>query len=93
MSERLKGLIQQAADRAEQDQVPLDGEPGGAVHRWCEENCEVPSGQMFFVVFLLTAELADRRARREGFRDQCDRAVQLARKALAKGKRGHEALM
>ena len=75
---KLDQLIQAAADRAEADGVPIDGEFGGAVHQWVERNCSMREGTSFFVVFLLTAELADREARRQGYRDQCHRAAELA---------------
>ena len=75
---KVDDLIQQAADLCEAAGVEVDGEHGGAVHQWVESNCSFKPGQSFFIVFLLTAELADRRARREGFTDQCDRAAKLA---------------
>lgn len=71
---KIKVLINGLADRAESAGIAVDGEPGGTVHRFAvSQGC--PRDKMFFVVFLLTAELADREARREGFRDQYHRAA------------------
>jgi hypothetical protein len=67
-------LIHALADRAEAAAVPIDGERGGAVHRFAHaQGC--PPAKSFFVVLLLTAELADREARREGYANQGDRAA------------------
>lgn len=75
MSDRLQELLTVAAERAEADGVEIDGAFNGPVHRWAERHLSYRPGQEFFVVSLLTAELADREARREGFRDQFDRAA------------------
>lgn len=75
MVDRLQELLTVAAERAEADGVEADGAFDGPVHRWAERNLSYRPGQEFFVVALLTAELADRGARREGFRDQFDRAA------------------
>lgn len=66
------------ADVAESDGVDVDGSVGGSVHNWVLRRVDCQQSQVFFVVFLLTAELADRAAFRCGYRDQCDRAAQLA---------------
>ena len=71
----LTQLIEKAADRAETDGIVIDGEPCGAVHQWVVQNCRCKESQVFFVVFLLTAELADREARRQGYRNQFHRAL------------------
>jgi hypothetical protein len=78
MCDKLKAIISAAADRCEAESVPIDGEPGGAIHQWASKNTNATPAQMFFVVFLLTAELADREARKQGYKDQSDRAAQLA---------------
>lgn len=75
MADRLQELLTVAAERAEADGVEIDGALGGPVHRWAERHLSYRHGQEFFVVSLLTAELADREARRQGFRDQFDRAA------------------
>ncbi len=74
MSDRINALIVQAAERAEAEGVAIDGENGGEVHQWVMRNCSFAPGQDFYIVFLLTAEMADREARRQGFKDQADRA-------------------
>lgn len=71
-------LIAAMADQCEADGVAIDGEAGGAVHQWIVANVRHSAEQTFFIVFLLTAELADRESRRDGFTDQFDRAAQLA---------------
>ncbi len=75
MTDKLTDLIRRAADKCEQDGTVIDGEHGGAVHKWVLQNCQTKPGQDFFIVFLITAELADREARREGFDNQGDRAA------------------
>ncbi len=70
-------LITALADRAEAASIPIDGELGGAVHRFATaQGC--PPAKSFFVVLLLTAELADRAARREGYQSQAHRAAEIA---------------
>jgi hypothetical protein len=76
---RLQELIGKAADAAESDGVPCGGEFGGPVHEWVRRNVSYRPESEFYVVFLLSCELADRQARREGFANQADRAVRLAR--------------
>lgn len=77
---KLKALIEQAAERAEQDGIKAgQSEFGGPLHQWVERNCELRAGTSFWVVFLVACELADREARREGYQDQSDRAIKLAK--------------
>lgn len=64
---KLEALLEKAAESYEKTGLPIDGEFGGAVHLWCRENINYRPDTEFFVVTLLTAELADREARREGF--------------------------
>lgn len=73
----LDKLISLAADAAERDGIAVDGEPLGAVHMWVMENISHRPEQTFFIVFVLTAELADREAQRQGFTNQLDRAAKL----------------
>ncbi len=73
---KVKELIVQCAERAEEAGVAIDGEPLGAVHQWIMHERLCRPEQEFWVVFLLTAEMADREARREGFKNQADRACQ-----------------
>ena len=81
----LQELIGQAADAAESDGVECGGEFGGPVHQWVRRNVSYRPETEFYVVFLLSCELADRQARREGFKDQADRAVCLAAEKLGIG--------
>ena len=75
---QLEELLTQAAEKAEADGVEIDGEPYGPVHRWARLNMSYRADQEFWIVALLTAELNDRDARREGYANQCDRAAKLA---------------
>lgn len=75
---QLEELLAQAAEKAEADRVEINGEPYGPVHRWVREHIDYPADQEFWIVALLTAELNDRDARREGYANQCDRAAKLA---------------
>jgi geranylgeranyl pyrophosphate synthase len=75
---KLSDLITAAAERCEAEGVAIDGAVDGAVADWVWKNCEVALEQMFFVVTLITAEMADREARREGYEGQADRAAQRA---------------
>ncbi len=70
-------LVTELAEHAEAQGIAIDGEHGGAVHRFVVAN-GCPHDKTFFVVFLLTAELADREARRAGYRGQSHRAAALA---------------
>lgn len=70
---RLQELLTEAAEMCEAAGVPRDE---GEVLRWVMRNCAYESGQEFYIVTLLVAELADREARREGFEGQADRAAQ-----------------
>lgn len=86
----LQELLNKAADQAEKDGVKVDGEFGGEVHKWVRQNCSYRPSSEFFIVTLLTAELADREARREGFKDQFDRAWS---KVSRKSKKAHASRM
>ncbi len=75
---QLTDLISQAAAQCEADGVAIDGAPNGAVCQWVRRNVSYRPDQEFFVVTLITAEMADRQARKEGYTSQSDRAAQLA---------------
>ena len=75
----LDTLFAEAAEAAERDSVEINGEPYGPVHRWARQNMTYRADQEFWIVTLLTAELADREARRQGFKNQADRAIQQVR--------------
>lgn len=67
--------IAEVAAAAERDNVAIDGSNGGPVHRWIMDNVNHRADQTFYLVLLITAELSDRAARREGYEDQMDRAA------------------
>ena len=81
----LQELIGQTADAAESDGVECGGEFGGPVHEWVRGNVSYRPETEFYVVFLLSGELADRQARREGYKSQADRAVRRAAEKLGVG--------
>ena len=71
---KIDKLISELADIAEAENVQNDSEPCGAIHRFViSHGC--PDSKTLIVVFLLAIELADRDARRQGFKDQTDRAL------------------
>lgn len=75
MNDKLTRLISEAAEQCERDGVAIDGEPGGAILQWVMRNCQYRPGTEFYIVTLIAAEMADRSARREGFKNQFDRAA------------------
>jgi hypothetical protein len=75
----LDTLLTEAAEAAERDGVEINGEPYGPVHAWARQNVNYRADQEFWIVTLLTAELADREARRQGFKNQADRAISQVR--------------
>jgi hypothetical protein len=76
----LAEILAQCAEQCERENVAIDGEPNGAVCLWVRANVKYRPETEFFVVTLLTAELADREARRQGFASQGERAATLAAK-------------
>jgi len=79
---KLTQLLNQMAERCEEDKIDNDAEPNGALHNWVRENSNCKPSQEFYLVFLLSCALADRAARREGYEGQADRAAALMKKAL-----------
>ena len=73
--DKLNEILARAARLAEADGVPIDGAFDGAVHHWAQQHVTYRPDQEFFVVFLLTAEMADRQARRDGFANQAELAA------------------
>ncbi len=59
--------------------VPIDGEPGGAIHHWVVQNIRFRHGTDFFIVFGICAEMADMEAQSEGFDNQYQRAARSIR--------------
>lgn len=72
---KLETLLERAAELCEAEGLPIDGEPGGAIQQWVWRNCAVPVEAQFYVVTLICAEMADRRAQREGYENQAHRAA------------------
>ena len=58
--------------------VPIDGDAGGAVHRWVCANVAHRDGTAFFIVLGVAAAMADMEAQRAGWMGQCERAAALA---------------
>lgn len=77
---KVKELIQKLADRAEAENVAIDGKAGGSVHQFVVKE-GYPHEQTFYMVFLLTTELTEREARREGFKSQSHRVMSRMTKA------------
>jgi len=71
----LDALYDAAAERCEADGVPIDGTVNGPVCQWVRKNCRYRPDTEFFIVAGITAAMADRDARREGFANQCERAA------------------
>jgi len=69
----LDKLISQLADLAEKENI----DPNSCIG-FVMRNCTYNPGDEFYICTLLQAELADRNARREGFKGQFDRAAKRA---------------
>lgn len=72
--------FRQAATKCREDGVPIDTQPGGAIHRWVVENVSLRPGTEFFIVMGIAAEMADMDAQAEGQENQFDRAIKRSRK-------------
>lgn len=72
---KLDEILNKIADKAEAEGVEIDGNRGGPVHRFIQANVKYRPETEFYILMFLTIELANREARRQGFKDQYDRAL------------------
>ena len=71
----LQKLYDRAATATLEAGIPCDDSPNGPVAAWVRQNCSYRPGTEFFIVVGIVGSMADELARREGFRDQLDRAL------------------
>lgn len=69
----LQELISQLADRAEA--AGVDRSNTESVRDFIRTNCSYRPDTEFYIYFMLTCELADRHAQRQGFENQFDLAL------------------
>lgn len=78
MSARLEELYRAAAERAYADGCTCDDTPNGCISQWVQRNVSYREGTLFFIVLGIACEIANIKARAEGYIDNGDRAIKLA---------------
>jgi hypothetical protein len=82
--DRLDEILDAAARQALSEGVTAGDAYGGPVHLWVRRNVRYRPETEFFVVFLISFRIADLAAQAEGYEGAVHRAVDLAKKSLAR---------
>ena len=75
---RLAELYREGAARCRVAGLPIDDQPGGAIHQWVATNCDHRPETAFFIVLGICCAMADMKAQSEGWDSQGQRAAALA---------------
>ena len=83
MAVNLVEVYREAAQMCRDAGVPLDAEPGGAIHQWVVQNVKHRPDTAFWIVTGIASAMADLDAQDEGYADQIDRALAKMREGEA----------